>query len=129
MNMYQKFAFGSAALIGLAWLVVRLYDQDGLSLMVLTMLGIAVLTLPVTWRLILTIVQAVSVIMATIGHVIGIIGDEAVDRCKAGKAWLNGNGSASRVPDWDSLELSRTESTDDLDVPSFVRSAMDHQNV
>ncbi|MBC7512148.1 hypothetical protein H7142_00595 [Candidatus Saccharibacteria bacterium] len=126
MNKYQKIAFGTAGMLAFATLIVWTTQMSGLMTVLALAFVVALLTLPLTWTLIITIIQVLCAIISAVGHSIGIVADEIVDWCKGRKAWLSG----STVPSWDSFERTHpTPTADELDVPSFLKGAMGHQNV
>ena len=134
MNMYQKIAFGTAAVLAVAFLSVLTFNLSGLATLVVLAAIVALLTLPATWKIIMTMFQGIGVLIGGLGHGIGSAGDMVTDRSVQFKARLGHPRPAvsSRVPGWDSDKLVRVGASptegDDLDVPSFMDDAMDRQN-
>ena len=124
MNKYQLAAFGVFAVVGLSYIVTSLYGLPVLWMILIILLVGAVLTLKSSWWLIASLVEISFKVMAVIGHVIGIIGDEIVDWCKDRKASLRG----TRVPSWDDLVSDQDASCVEPEKPSFLDDVMVRPN-
>lgn len=124
MNKYQLAAFGVFAVVGLSYIVTSLYGLPVLWVILIILLVGAVLTLKSSWWLIASLVEISFKVMAVIGHVIGIIGDEIVDWCKDRKASLRG----TRVPSWDDLVSDQDASRVEPEKPSFLDDVMVRPN-
>lgn len=124
MNKYQLAAFGVFAVVGLSYIVTSLYGLPVLWMILIILLVGAVLTLKSSWWLIASLVEISFKVMAVIGHVIGIIGDEIVDWCKDRKASLRG----TCVPSWDDLVSDQDASRVEPEKPSFLDDVMVRPN-
>jgi hypothetical protein len=124
MNKYQLAAFGVFAVVGLSYIVTSQYGLPVLWMILIILLVGAVLTLKSSWWLIASLVEISFKVMAVIGHVIGIIGDEIVDWCKDRKASLRG----TRVPSWDDLVSDQDASRVEPEKPSFLDDVMVRPN-
>jgi hypothetical protein len=124
MNKYQLAAFSVFAVVGLSYIVTSQYGLPVLWMILIILLVGAVLTLKSSWWLIASLVEISFKVMAVIGHVIGIIGDEIVDWCKDRKASLRG----TRVPSWDDLVSDQDASRVEPEKPSFLDDVMVRPN-
>jgi hypothetical protein len=124
MNKYQLAAFGVFAVVGLSYIVTSQYGLPVLWMILIILLVGAVLTLKSSWWLIASLVEISFKVMAVIGHVIGIIGDEIVDWCKDRKASLRD----TRVPSWDDLVSDQDASRVEPEKPSFLDDVMVRPN-
>lgn len=123
MNKYQLAAFGVFAVVGLSYIVTSQYGLPVLWMILIILLVGAVLTLKSSWWLIASLVEISFKVMAVIGHVISIIGDEIVDWCKARKTQLRG----ATVPSWDELAPAQS-SSDEPERSSFLDDVMVRPN-
>jgi hypothetical protein len=111
MNKHQKIAFGFAALLAFAYLVVWTTQLSGLGLVLVLALTVALLTLPFTWRLIIGTIKVVGSVIRLIGHGTGSLGDWVTSRSNAGlKALSSPKPAYSRsAPGWDELATDRSD--------------------
>lgn len=123
MNKYQLIAFGGFALVGLTYIVASLYGLSVVWMIVIILLIGAVLTLRTSWWLLASMVEIVFKVMAAIGHITGIIGDEVVDWCKGRKASLR----SGRVPSWEDLASDRSPSGEPEE-SSYLDGVLARQN-
>lgn len=134
MNKYQKIAFGAFGLLLLALMIGATQGLDGLKVAVIVTLVVALLTLATTWKLIYGFIQVIGASLGFVGHGIGKTGDWTADMAYSQRHKLSMPRQASQqgVPDWDSPELvtvgAKPASSDNLDVPDFMRDVMDRQN-
>ncbi len=130
MNIYQKVAIGGFIMWVVALSVTKFYGVTGLVILTAFALIVVLLVFPTVWKLIFSIIEMIGLLIGGIGHGIGMIGDVVADWSEDRRHNL-GSSQRSNVPSWDSLEREdgyTIEDSDDLDVPSFVKDAMEHQN-
>lgn len=138
MNMHlnppQRIAFGTAAILAVAFLIAWGFDLNGLGTLLLLAVVVALLTLATTWKLIYGVVQVIGTSIGLIAHGVGKTGDWAADKAYAQRHKLSTPRPASDsrgVPAWDSPLLATvgaSSGSDNLDVPDFLRDTMDRQN-
>jgi hypothetical protein len=127
MNIYQKIAFGTVAILVVAYLCVWTTDLSGLGFLI-SMAGIvALLCLKTTWKVIFTITQFFGLALGMVGLIIGHIGDLTADKSYQLKSRIGSvPATTNGVPDWSSLGSHPDH--DELDVPPFMKSVLDTQN-
>ena len=132
MNTHQKIAFGTAAILAVAFLIVWGFSLDGLGTLLFLAVMVALLTLPLTWKLIYGTVQLLGATLGFVGHTIGKTGDWVDEKAWNQKLKLAAPSLTSRqeVPHWGSPSLATVgaSSSDDHDVPSFLDDALDRQS-
>ena len=111
MNKHQKIAFGFAALLAFAYLVVWTTQLSGLGFVLVLAFAVALLTLPFTWKLIIGLLKAVGYVISLIGHGTGSLGDWVTSRSNAGLKALSSPRPAfvRSAPGWDELAADRSD--------------------
>lgn len=106
MNKHQKIAFGVVALLAFAFMVAWTTQLSGLGFVLALALVVALLTLPFTWRLIISCIKALGHVLSLIGHGIGFIGDWVIGKTNAGLTALSSSKAsfAQQAPAWSELQ-------------------------
>ena len=104
-NTYQKIAFSAVLLLLVALAADALMD-NGLVKIIILAFVVALLTLPVTWRIIFSLVQMLGMTVSFVGHGLGKIGDvvgqfavEARTRVSSARPSFK-----QEAPDWSELQ-------------------------
>lgn len=101
MNKHQKTAFGTFAVLAFAFMIALVYSIDGLGMMAVLALTVALLTLPTVWKIIFGFVQLIASAMAFVGHGVGKIGDAVADFAFTRRQSLS--VQTDKIPGWDDL--------------------------
>lgn len=106
----QKITFGIVALLGIAFLANSMIENGLLKFLALAFV-VALLTLPITWKLLLLVVQAFGLILSLIGHGVGRVGDVVGSFAVNSRQRVSAQQvESSTVPSWDELRHSDTPS-------------------
>ena len=104
-STYQKISFATVLLLLVALAADALMDNGLVKIIVLSG-GVALLTLPITWKIIFSIVQMLGMTVSFVGHGLGKVGDvvgqfavDARTRVSTAKPSFK-----QEAPDWSDLQ-------------------------